>query len=349
MNLAALIPPLLEFRIMPEEASTVSGRVDALYYYLVAVSTFFAALIFVLVTLFAIKYRRTHQNQQPVNVPHGNLKLEITWIVIPFILLMVMFGWGAKIFVSMHSPPDDAIEIFVVGRQWMWKLQHANGRREINELHVPVGRAVRLRMISEDVIHSFYVPAFRMKQDVLPGYYTTTWFEATKVGDFHLFCAEYCGTQHSSMIGHIHVMAPEDYERWLAGPEPVRSMVDLGEEIFTGKGSCLTCHNSVSGPRGPDLGGLFGKTVRLRDGRAVTADENYLREAILRPAGKIVEGYENLMPPYEGQLSEEDVLHLIAYIKSLSPGQTPAARPTTQPATQPAAAADAAAPGGAQS
>jgi cytochrome c oxidase subunit II len=191
-------------------------------------------------------------------------------------------------------------------------------------------------MISEDVIHSFFVPAFRVKQDVLPGYYSTTWFEATKPGTYHLFCAEYCGTQHSSMIGHIIVMEPDDYQHWLTGTDPGKSMVELGQDLFTGRGSCLTCHNSASGPRGPDLGGIFGKTVHLQNGKTVVADENYLRESVLRPAAKITAGYENLMPPYEGQISEEEVLHLVAYMKSLAPGQVPTPSPSTQPATAPA-------------
>ncbi|MGB4256552.1 MAG: cytochrome c oxidase subunit II [Phycisphaerae bacterium] len=334
--------PSLQFRLMPEDASSISGRVDALYYFLVAVSTFFAGLIFVLVLYFALRYRHRPEVQQPATSHTGNLKLEITWIVIPFVLVMIMFGWGAKLFVEMRTMPPDALEVFVVGKQWMWKLQHPNGRREINELHVPVGRPVMLRMISEDVIHSFYVPAFRMKQDVLPGYYTTAWFEAQKTGRYHLFCAEYCGTEHSSMIGQVIVMEQEDYQRWLAGGDTERSVIELGQELFTGKGSCRTCHSPDSGPRGPDLTGLYGTTVHLQDGRKVTADENYLRESILRPGNKIVFGYESLMPPYEGQLSEEEVLRLIAYIKTLGGTEAAPGSPATRPAREPPTTAPAA-------
>ncbi len=337
MSLLNIASVLLEFRLLPEDASTVAGKVDALYYFLVGVSTLFTSLIFLLVILFAIKYRLRPSVEQPAHSHVGNLKLELLWIAVPFVLVMIMFGWGAKLYVEIRTPPPDAMEVFVVAKQWMWKLQHAGGRREINELHIPVNQPVQLKMISEDVIHSFYVPAFRVKQDVLPGYYTTLWFEAHKAGEYHLFCAEYCGTEHSSMIGRIIAMPPDDFQHWLTGGAPAQTMAEAGRDLFTGRGSCQTCHSPGSGARGPDLANLFGSTVRLQEGKTVLADENYIRESILRPGSKLVFGYENIMPPYEGQLSEEEVLQLIAYIRGLNGGQaeSPAGRPAAGPETQP--------------
>jgi cytochrome c oxidase subunit II len=301
--------------LFPEQASTVAGRVDALYFFLLAVSFFFTVLIFTLVFAFAIKYRRRSEDEVPPAI-HGSLRLEIFWSVIPLALAMVMFGWGATVYFDMMRPPAEAMEIFVVGKQWMWKIQHPQGPREINELHVPVGVPVKLTMTSEDVIHSFYIPAFRVKMDVLPGRYTTLWFEATKTGEFHLFCAEYCGTQHSGMIGRVVVMEPLDYQNWLAGGPPAESLEQAGERLFT-QMQCNTCHFAGPDARGPVLEGVYGSQVRLADGRTVLADQTYLRESILNPAAKIVAGYRPVMPTFAGQLSEEQVLQLIAYIKSL--------------------------------
>ncbi len=297
----------------PEQASTMAKRVDALYAFLVSVSGFFAVLIAVLVVTFAIRYRRRSPGDRPAPI-HGSLRLELLWTVIPFGLAMVMFSWGASVYVSMARPPDDALTVFVVGKQWMWKLQHVEGRREINELHVPVGRAVRLTMTSEDVIHSFFVPAFRIKQDVIPGRYTTAWFEATKPGTYHLFCAEYCGTQHSGMIGQVVVMEPAEYQAWLSGGAPTGSMASKGAALFEQLG-CITCHRGDSGGRGPQLAGVFGKPVRLQNGESVVADESYLRESILNPQAKIVAGFQPIMPTFKGLVSEEGIMQLIAYIK----------------------------------
>ena len=297
----------------PEQASTMAKRVDALYGFLVSVSGFFAVLIAVLVVTFAIRYRRRSPGDRPAPI-HGSLRLELLWTVIPFGLAMVMFSWGASVYVSMARPPDDALTVFVVGKQWMWKLQHVEGRREINELHVPVGRAVRLTMTSEDVIHSFFVPAFRIKQDVIPGRYTTAWFEATKPGTYHLFCAEYCGTQHSGMIGQVVVMEPAEYQAWLSGGAPTGSMASKGAALFEQLG-CITCHRGDSGGRGPQLAGVFGKPVRLQTGESVVADESYLRESILNPQAKVVAGFQPIMPTFKGLVSEEGIMQLIAYIK----------------------------------
>jgi cytochrome c oxidase subunit 2 len=318
------------FPLFPEQASTVAQRVDALYYFLLSVSAFFATLIAVLLVVFAFKYRRRSDADRPAAI-HGSLGLELLWTLIPFGLAMVMFFWGASVYVTLERPPDDALQVFVVGKQWMWKIQHLEGRREINELHVPVGRAVRLTMTSEDVIHSFYVPAFRIKQDVVPGRYTTAWFEAIKPGSYHLFCAEYCGTEHSGMIGHVIVMEPAEYQAWLSGGPAGGTLASKGAVLFEQLG-CVTCHRGTPDARGPQLTGLFGKSVRLQNGETVAADEAYLRESILNPQAKIVAGFQPIMPTFKGLVSEEGLMQLIAYIKEQgAEAGEQAAAPTPQP------------------
>ncbi len=310
--------------LFPEQASTMAARVDHLYFYLLAVSGFFATLIAIIVIVFAIKYRRRSEHELPRGI-EGSLKLEIAWTVIPLGIAMSFFFWGAKVFFAMNRPPNDALEVYVVGKQWMWKIQHADGQREINELHVPVNRAVRLTMTSEDVIHDFFVPAFRMKKDVLPGRYATAWFQATKTGRYHLFCAQYCGTKHSAMIGWIDVMEPADYQAWLSGGAASESLASAGAKLFQ-RHACNTCHRPDSLGRGPNLEGIFGKPVQLADGRTVVADESYIRESILTPNAKIVAGYQPIMPTFQGLVSEEELLQLVAYVKSLSkPAAAPAA------------------------
>jgi cytochrome c oxidase subunit 2 len=303
----------------PEQASTAAPQVDALYYFLLSVSGFFAVLIALLLVVFAIKYRRRAATDRPAAI-HGSLALELIWTLIPFCLTMVMFFWGASVYVSFSRPPDNAMQVFVVGKQWMWKIQHLEGRREINELHVPVRRPVKLTMTSEDVIHSFFVPAFRVKADVVPGRYSTLWFEATKPGTYHLFCAEYCGTEHSGMIGHVVVMEPAEYQAWLSGGAPTGSLATAGQALFEQLG-CITCHRSDSGARGPQLAGLSGKPVRLQNGETVVADDTYLRESILNPQAKIVAGFQPIMPTFKGLVSEEGLMQLIAYITSLQPAE----------------------------
>jgi cytochrome c oxidase subunit 2 len=303
------------FPLFPESASTTSGQLDALYLYLVAVSGFFTLLIFCLVLYFAVRYRRRSDDEQPQPM-FGDMRLEVLWSVIPLVLALSFFGWGAHLFFKISRPPANSLKFTVVAKQWMWKIQHPTGQREINDLHIPLGQPVQLTMTSEDVIHSFYVPAFRVKQDVLPGRYTTMWFEATKPGKYHLFCAEYCGTKHAGMGGWVYVMEPSDYERWLSGNLGSETPVEAGARLFTQLG-CQTCHRQERLARGPALNGLFGRAVKLKTGQTVTADETYLRESILNPTAKIVEGYEPVMPTYQGQINEEGVFNLIAYIKSL--------------------------------
>src|SRR5579872_5177170 len=305
-----------QFQLLPEQASTTAVHVDHLSIYLMVVAMFFSTLIFALIFVFAIKYRRRSEHERTTEITRA-LPLEITWTVVPFLLMMVMFVWGANIFFEMSRPPDDALNVYVVGKQWMWKTQHLEGQREINELHVPLGRPVRLTMTSEDVIHSFYMPAFRVKFDVLPGRYTTAWFNPTKPGKYHLFCAEYCGTLHSGMIGWIYVMEPAEYERWLAGGTGAESLASNGQKLFEYL-ACANCHRTDKPGRCPNLTGLFGTPVTLTTGQKVMADESYIRESILHPGAKIVAGYQDIMPTFQGLVSEEDLLQLIEYIKSLS-------------------------------
>lgn len=307
---------LEKLHLFPEQASTIAERVDHLFYYLSAVAVVFVVLIAGLIINFMVRYRRRADDEHGSVLP-SSAALEIVWTAIPFGIALVAFFWGASIYAALNRPPDDALDINVVGKQWMWKLQHLQGRREINTLHVPVHRPVKLTMTSEDVIHSFYVPAFRIKQDVLPGRYTTTWFEATKVGTFHLFCTEYCGTLHSGMIGKVVVMEQAEFQAWLGGKDGAGVPVaTAGERLFAVQG-CTSCHRADTTGRGPLLTGVFGSDRALTTGATVVADERYLRESILNPRAKIVDSYEPIMPIYEGLLSEEQVLELIAYIKSL--------------------------------
>ncbi len=308
-----------EFRFFPEQASTLAGQVDILYYLLVGLSIFFALLIFFLIYVFAVRYRRRSENEVPRQIP-GLLQLELAWSLIPFGMALVVFVWGAKLYFNTYTPPKDALEIHVVGKQWMWHIQHPTGQREINELHIPAGRAIKLMMATEDVIHSFYIPAFRVKKDVVPGRYTTMWFEAIKPGIYHLFCAEYCGTKHSQMTGAIIVMEPLQYQQWLSGGEASETPVAAGEKRFQQLG-CITCHGDKPGARGPSLKGLFGNPVQLQSGDVVTVNEDYIRESILRPNAKITAGYGAIMPTYQGQINEAALLQLTAYIKSLGTAQ----------------------------
>jgi cytochrome c oxidase subunit 2 len=309
-----------DFSFMPRQASTMAGRVDGLFFFITGVVVFFSILIATLIIYFAIRYRRRFADQYPPKV-HGSIKLEIVWSVIPLLICLIIFVWGAEVYFALQRPPDDAIEIYVVARQWMWKVEHPEGQREINTLHIPAGQPVKLILASEDVIHSFYVPAFRTKQDAVPGRYTQVWFQATEVGSYHLFCAEYCGTEHSRMIGKIVVMDPAEYQAWLTmGADG--SLAQKGRQLFT-KLQCITCHTGTPAARAPVLEGIFNTKVPLNDGRTVLADDNYLRESILQPAAKIVAGYQPIMPTYQGQVSEEELVQLLAFLKSLKQGQTP--------------------------
>ena len=327
--------------LVPDSASTFSWKVDALYFYLSGVTLFFTLLISGMLIFFVIRYRR----RTPYEIPRpvaGSHKLETLWTVIPFVIAMTMFGWGARIYFEQYKPPANAIEVYVVGKQWMWKLQHATGQREINQLHVPVGRKIKLIMTSEDVIHDFFVPAFRTKADVVPGKYTTLWFEATKAGTYHLFCAEYCGMNHSGMTGSVIVMEPREFDNWLSGNTGSMTPASAGQQLYQTLG-CASCHGANGeGGRGPTLAGAFGKMTPLQSGESVRVDEVYIRESILNPQAKLVAGFGPIMPTFQGQVSEDQLVQLVAYIKSLQAGgQTipaTAASPaqTASPATAPA-------------
>jgi cytochrome c oxidase subunit 2 len=321
---------------VPESASTVSGKVDALYFYLSGVTAFFTLLISGVLIFFVIKYRRRMPNEIPRPVA-GSHKLETIWSVIPFMIAMSMFAWGAQIYFQNSRPPKNANEIYVVGKQWMWKIQHSTGQREINELHVPVGRKIKLIMTSEDTIHDFFIPAFRIKADVLPGRYTTQWFEATRPGTYHLFCAEYCGMNHSGMIGSVIVMQPAEFDNWLSGNASQQSPAVAGQQLFQSLG-CVSCHGANGeGGRGPALAGLFGRKVFLTNNQTLIADEAYIRESIENPQAKIVSGFNPIMPTFQGQVTPEQLIQIISFIKSLQISNP-------QSATAPAVAAPKAAP-----
>ena len=300
----------------PEQASTVARGVDHLYFFLTGVTLFFTAIIFATIFYFAVKYRRRSEDDRPPEI-EGSIPLELVWTLIPTALTVAVFIWGSSLYFRNSRPPRASTEVFVIGKQWMWHLQHPEGPREINELHVPVGVPIQLTMTSEDVIHDFYIPAFRIKKDVLPGRYSSIWFEATKTGAYHLFCAQYCGAQHAGMIGTVYVMTPTDYAQWLSGGTRGETMELAGARLFSQLG-CNTCHVADGSGRGPSLVGVFGKPVRLVDGRTVTADAAYLRGCILTPYKQLVAGYPPLMPTFQGQVTEEQVLQLVAYIRSLA-------------------------------
>ena len=305
-----------DFPLFPEQASTIAWQVDALYGLLMAISLFFIVLVFGLVIVFTLKYRRKSADEQPQQI-HGSIPLELAWTIIPLFMAIGVFTIGADVYFRIERAPTDPLEIYVVGKQWMWKAQHESGKREINTLHVPVGQPVRLTMTSEDVLHDFFIPAFRVKKDVIPGRYTSMWFEASKVGEYHLFCAEYCGTQHSYMVGTVTVLEQTEYLNWLlGGSTSSESMAQVGEKHFSQLG-CSSCHLQGSDGRGPSLYGIYDQPRILSNGNEVVADISYLRESILHPQAKIVSGYEPIMPVFAGQINEQTLGQLIAYIKSL--------------------------------
>jgi cytochrome c oxidase subunit 2 len=313
-----------DFPLFPDAASSVAREVDALFLGWVVISLFFSVLIAALIVIFFMKYRRRPWRRFGHDAEIKTLPVEITWSVIPLVITLVMFVWGAKVFFDQSRPPEDAIAYYGVGKQWMWKFQHPEGAREINDLHVPVGQPIRITLTSEDVIHSLFIPAFRVKSDVLPGRYTTVWFEATRPGEYHLFCTEYCGTEHSRMIGTVYALAPEDYETWLATGQTGVPLRVSGGELFS-RFACDTCHRMERATpelpaRGPSLAGLFGTEVELVGGGTVTADATYLRRSILEPQAHVVAGWQPIMPTFKGQMSEEQLNALVDYVKNLPAG-----------------------------
>jgi cytochrome c oxidase subunit II len=314
----------MDFPILPPQASKVAAQTDDLYWGLICASAAVCLVVFVPMVYWIFKYRSGKPaDRTPPKLSQN--KIEIAWTILPLLIFMCFYVWGAKQYFLIERPPPDAMELNVVGKQWMWKIQHPEGNREINELHVPVGRMVKLTMTSQDVIHSFFLPAFRIKQDVVPGRYSTEWFKAERIGTYHLFCSEYCGTSHSRMGGWVVVMSPADYQDWLIRGRPDSTLVQVGERLFRELG-CSGCHEGKSVVRAPPLQGVFGKPVPLSNGEVVTADEGYLRDSILFPAKQIVGGYTNDMPSFRGRVSEEQLLQIVAYLKSLG-AQAPQEKP----------------------
>ena len=297
-------------------ASTSAGPFDTLFVAMLVLTGVVALGVVIAMVYFCVHFR--HGAVATRGVVTRKLGIEIAWTVIPLLLFIVIFVWAAFDFMNLYDPPKDAMPVYVVAKQWMWKLQQPGGRREINELHVPEGQPVRLIMTSQDVIHSFYVPAFRLKQDVLPGRYTSLWFKATKVGEYHLFCAEYCGSEHSQMIGRIVVMPQADYTRWAGERNTEPSLAQYGFARFRELG-CSGCHVAGSTVHAPSLRGLLGREVHLQDGRTIVADENYIRDSILTPKKDVVAGFAPVMPTFAGQVSEDDIQALVAFIRFGAP------------------------------
>jgi cytochrome c oxidase subunit 2 len=309
-----LVKWLTNSGLLLPEASKIAPQMDALLFFMVLVSLIGLTIVTLLVIGFSILYNK---KRHPVAVQiEGSTLLEAAWTIIPLGLFLVMFVWGALIYFRVFSPPANSMNIYVVGKQWMWKAEHPGGQHEINSLHVPTGRPVQLTLISQDVFHSFSIPAFRVKREAIPGRYTTVWFEATKPGTYHLFCTQYCGTNHSQMIGDVVVMTPEDYRKWLAESTSGMSMAQNGERLFASL-SCAACHNARPDARGANLANVYGAKLTLQSGETVIADEAYLREAILNPSQHVTQGYAPIMPTYQGQISEEGVIALVEYIKNL--------------------------------
>lgn len=301
----------------PFEASTFAFKVDSLFYTLLGLSVVMLLALGILVVTFCVLYRHNRNAKRAKHTKYAD-KIEVFWILAPVIIFIGLFIWSGFLYVPLESPPDDAMEIHVVGKQWMWMFYHPNGRRELNELHVPVNQPVKLILSSDDVIHSFYVPAFRIKQDAVPGRYTQIWFNAVYRNHFRLFCAEYCGTDHSKMRGWIYTLNQDEYQQWLtSGDKETQSLVAQGKALFTAMG-CSGCHAPTSDVHAPRLDGLYGSPVALQNGAVIVADEAYIRDSILLPDKQVVAGFSNIMPSFQGQVDETKLLKLISYIKSIS-------------------------------
>lgn len=314
--------------LFPEQASTFAWQVDYLYFYLILISVAFTIPIVVVIFFFFVRYREKEKFSTGAEI-HGSIALETVWSIIPFVISMTIFLGGAIVYYNQYNPPADSMDVYVVGKQWMWKFQHSTGQREINELHIPVGRNVKLTMTTEDVLHDVYIPAFRTKADVIPGRYTSLWFNATKPGKYHLYCAEYCGLNHSGMGGYVYVMEQRDFDNWLAGNESGQTPVQAGQDLFQNKLGCASCHEGGASQRGAKLEGIYAHEVKLTNGQTVIADDEYIRNSILNPGSQIVEGYQPIMPTFKGQVTEEQLVSLVAYIKSLSGDTSNTTRTTT--------------------
>ncbi len=310
-----LVKWLTNSALFPPEASAISPYMDAFYFFLILISAVGLIAVAILVFGFSLMYRK---EKNPVATQiEGSTLLEATWTIIPLALFMVCFVWGALLYFRIYNPPANAMNIYIVGKQWMWKAEHPGGQHEIDALHIPINTQVQLTMVSQDVFHSFSIPAFRVKREVIPGRYSTVWFEATATGTYHLFCTQYCGTDHSSMIGDIVAMTPDDYQKWAAGSTSGASLAQNGERLFASLG-CISCHSGAASARGPNLAQIYGSRVQLSDGSTVTANDAFLRESILNPSTRVISGYAPIMPTYQGQVSEEGLIDLVEYIKSLN-------------------------------
>jgi cytochrome c oxidase subunit 2 len=322
-------------QFLPEQASTIGREVDYIFWGLMAISAFMTLGLFAVITFFLIRYRSTSDAKRTMSRLSPTY-LEVTWTATPIVIFIGLFIWGALVFAKASKPPPGSLPIYVVGLQWYWDVRHENGRQEIGDLHVPVGQPVQLIMTSTDVIHDYFIPAFRIKRDVLPGKYTTQWFTATKPGKYRIFCNQYCGTKHGLMTGYLYAMQPEDYETWLStsgGGPPVESLAQSGARLFR-QYSCSGCHGANSSVHAPSLTGIYGHPVPLQGGEFVTADDQYLRDSILKPDSQIVAGYKAIMPSFQKQISEQDVIALVAYIKSLSQPPASAGASSSKPTTE---------------
>ncbi len=321
------------FRLLPVEASTNAVRVDTLFVVMLILSALIILGIGAVMIYSVVRYRRRSEDEIPEQI-EGSDRLELIWTLVPIGLSLIVFFWGARVYLQSYDAPANAMQIYVVGKQWMWKAEHPGGQEEINELHVPLNQPVKLIMTSQDVIHDFYVPAFRTKQDVIPGRFTSMWFQATQTGEFSLFCSQYCGTNHSEMVGKVIVMTPQDFQAWLGGGTTAsQSPATAGQALFQQLG-CSGCHNPNGQGPGPSLVGVYGSQVQLSNGQTVTADDNYIRESVLQPEAKIVKGFQPIMPSFQGRVNDQQLLQLIAYIRSLGsqqPGGGAAGQPTTSP------------------
>lgn len=310
-----LIHWLTNFAVFPEEASTIAPYTDALYFYLICISLFGIVVVLILMVGFSVRYRR-ERSPEAVQI-EGNTLLEAAWTIIPLALFMISFVWGALLYFRIYDPPTNAMNIYIVGKQWMWKAEHPGGQHEINALHIPINQPVQLTMISQDVFHSFSIPAFRVKREVIPGRYTTVWFQATKTGTFHLFCSQYCGTLHSSMIGEIVVMQPADFQAWIAGSTSGHSLAQNGERLFESLG-CNSCHSGNANAHGPNLAQSYGSKIQMANGSTVVVDDAFLRDSILNPTMHQIQGFAPIMPTYQGQVSEDGLIDLVEYIRRLN-------------------------------
>jgi cytochrome c oxidase subunit 2 len=310
-----LIHWLQNFAIFPPEASTIAPYADALYFALIGMTITGLLLVMTMVLFFSLRYRK-ERHPEAVQI-EGSTLLEATWTLIPLGIFLVFFVWGALLYFRVFNAPPNSMNVYVVGKQWMWKVEHPGGQHEINALHIPEGVPIQVTLISQDVFHSFSIPAFRVKREAIPGRYTTVYFEATKPGKYHLFCTQYCGTDHSAMGGWVYVMTPADYNKWKAGNTSGASLAQNGERLFAVMG-CNACHTGTSQARGPNLYGLYNTRVRMNDGSTMIANEAYLREKILNPSLHVPAGYVPIMPTFQGQISEDALIDLVEYIKSLS-------------------------------